>query len=105
MCETVRFTLAFVRFVEGTHGPLKIDMGVYYHDIFDEERTDLEKKALDVITVCPNGEKVTLKRLKKALDTYAARVEADNKFNNGRTYFYEGMRISRYGMWEILWGS
>ena len=101
-----QFSANFIRAVVGTTGPLKVDMGVYYHNFYTEI-SFAERKTLDFITICPAGEEITIEALNEALREYNSRIGVQKQLNSGRTYFFEGVERDREGNcnWGILWGS
>ena len=96
----------------GRNAPIKIDTGIAKHNFMLEDKLkkngeqDIWEELLveDIYFIGIEGKRVT----KKDIQEFLIDVESRGKmkiFDNGRSYYFEGMTKKDDGSYEFEWGS
>jgi hypothetical protein len=92
--------LTMAKDIVGNNGPIKIDMGIYSHNI----TMDDSEKGEDITVLGSEKENITLVELADFFVKLDALVN-DLEDDTGRTYGFDGIRKEEDKSFSIIWGS
>ena len=98
--------------IVGRNGPVYVDTGIAKHNYMLGDKMEKQGKeaewlgilAADIKPIGEEGRKITKKDIQNFLDVAEARGKM-KIFDNGRSYFFEGMNKKSDDSYEFLWGS
>lgn len=97
MLEIAMFAIDLI----GKIGIVTVDTGIAEHNIFLEDSVMEELRPKDIMTIgWHEHERITKRDVKRFLKLVAKRMRAE-VFNNGRSYFFEGIYPTNTGSYIV----
>ena len=82
-------------------GPIRVDTGMIAHNYEAQEKHNLDEFE-DILVIGEEGREIVKSDIEKFLNELSKNMEL---LDNGRSYFFEGIRKHSDKEYNMLWGS